>query len=126
MDEKRKHPRIDRNISLKIFGHDFDIVTETKNISASGVYCAINKPLEEMTKLNIVLLLPLKTARKKIIKKIECTGIVIRKDAIKSNSSHLYNVGIYFSDLSAHNRKVLINYINTLRQENQIIPKNSN
>ena len=55
--ERREHPRIDNNIPVKISREDGDIVTETANISRSGAYCNVNKPIEMMTKVKINLLL---------------------------------------------------------------------
>jgi len=55
--DRRKYPRTQGNIPVKIYSDDFDVVTETKNLSRAGVYCQVDKYIEPMTKLNIHLLL---------------------------------------------------------------------
>ena len=62
--DRREHPRLLKNIPLKISGTDFDIVSETKNLSRSGAYCRVSKYLEPMTKLKIHLLHRLPTKNK--------------------------------------------------------------
>ena len=52
--ERRKAPRIIRNIPIKIFQEDGNIVTETGNVSRSGIYCRVNRRVEAMTKLKTV------------------------------------------------------------------------
>lgn len=126
MRERRKYPRIDNCLPLKLSYTDFDIVTETKNLSASGVYCAVNKPLEPMTKLNIVLLVPDKAKGHKNIHKINCQGVVVRKEEspnIKNNGKHPYCIGIFFNDIKKSDRQILIGYINSHIDSQQPIPK---
>jgi c-di-GMP-binding flagellar brake protein YcgR len=113
MKEKRRYPRVSKKLSIKLFSSEFDIVTETKNISGNGVYCAIDKPLPVMTKLNILLLIPFKKNRNKIIKKISCNGVVVRGGCVKDNGRHSYYVGIYFNDIKEKDRRVLLSYINS-------------
>ncbi len=115
MDERRKSPRIDKALPLKLCHSEYDILTETKNISSSGAYFHSTKSLDLMTKLNVVLLIPFKKARAKIIKRINCCGIVVRRDqAPYDNSKFPYRVAIYFSDLKDQDKKTLSYYVNTV------------
>ena len=115
--ERRKYPRLDNNIPLKIRSDEFDIVTETKNLSSSGVYCRINKYLEPMTKLKIHLLLPLKRNNKVVTKKISCLGVIVRTESVPSEQ--YFNVAIYFSDIAQKDVNCLNDYINSVLDENQ-------
>jgi len=114
MQERRKYQRIEGTLPLKLSDPEFDVVTETKNISGSGVYCSVNTPLEPMTKVKIVILLPLKAKGRKSVKKITCGGVVVRKEYVKNNGKHLYYVGIYFNDIKEADRKQLVAYIDSL------------
>ena len=67
--DRRVHPRLDGNIPLKINGGEFDFVTETKNLSRTGVYCRVDQYVEPMTKLKMHLLLPFKRNEKIITKR---------------------------------------------------------
>ena len=108
--ERRKHPRLENNIPLKIRSDDFDIITETKNLSSSGVYCRVNKYLEPMTKLKILLLLPIKRHQKETTKKISCQGVIVRTESIPGNE--YFNIAIYFNDILQKDINCLNDYIN--------------
>jgi hypothetical protein len=115
MDERRKSPRIDKTLPLKLCHSEYDILTETKNISSSGVYFHCTRPLDLMTKLNVVLLIPLKKAKTKVIKRINCCGIVVRRDqGPGENTKFPYRVAMYFSDLKEPDKKILASYVNTV------------
>jgi len=111
MKEKRKFQRVAEALPIKLSGLDADVLTETKNISASGAYCSVDKPIPEMTKLNIVLLVPMKNGRIKNVRKINCKGIVVRRQVISDALPRPYNIGIYFSDIKERDRKALVSYI---------------
>lgn len=110
--DRREHPRLLKNIPLKISGTDFDIVSETKNLSRSGAYCRVSKYLEPMTKLKIHLLLPFKQNNKIITKKVSCDGIVVRTESIVGEEA--YNVAIYFSDIQKRGSDTIAEFVNTL------------
>jgi hypothetical protein len=111
MNEKRKSPRIQKAIPLKLSDSGFDILTETTNISSSGAYCSVSKPLELMTKLNLVLLVPTIKNRKKNIEKINCCGVVVRREEVRDNGKYPYRVAICFNDLDEKDKKKLHNYV---------------
>jgi hypothetical protein len=115
MEERRRYPRLTKNLPIKLYDSEFDIVTETKNISGNGAYCAVDRPIPVMTKLNIVLLIPFRSKRnkEKIVKKINCEGVVVRGEYIKDNGRHSYYVGIYFNDIKEKDRKILLSYIDS-------------
>lgn len=112
MVERREHSRIKRVLPLKLSHLECDILTETKDISVRGAYCSVDKPLEVMTKVDIVLLLPIKKNKSKTIRKINCGGVVVRKEYVKDNGKHPYHVGIYFNDITERDKKNLRSYIN--------------
>jgi len=113
MKEKRQHPRIAKILPIKLSDSDkeFDVLTETKNVSESGAYCWVNRPLELMTKLNVVILLPLRKNKKKVIGKINCCGVVVRLEHIDDTSQHPYRVAIFFSEIKDSDKKLLLSYI---------------
>lgn len=104
MAELRKYPRLVESLPIKLSGSEFDIMTETKNISGNGAYCFINKPLDVMSKLNIIMLISLKKAKNNVVKKINCSGVVVRKDCVKDNGKYPYCIGIYFNNIKEEDR----------------------
>ena len=56
-DERRRHPRVREQLPLKIREADFEIVTQTKDISCSGAYCEIDRPIRTMERVKVTLML---------------------------------------------------------------------
>ena len=113
MEERRISPRIHKTIPLKLSDSSFDILTETMNISTSGAYCSVTKSLEIMTKLNLVLLVPVQKNRSRVIKKIACGGVVVRIEHAYDSEKYPYRVGICFNDLKEKDKKTLSSYVNS-------------
>ena len=113
MKEKRKAPRVKKALPLKLSDSGFDILTETTNISSSGAYCSVSKPLELMTKLNLVLLVPVGKNRSRTIEKINCSGVVVRREEVTDNGKYPYRIAICFSDLTERDKKKLHSYVIT-------------
>ena len=107
--EQRRHPRIEYSVPIKISAPSADLVTETRNISCSGAYCRINKYLELMTKLKIILLLPVRKDGKVSTKKITCTGVVVRVENIPYEDA--FNAAIFFSDMNSRDSRVLADHV---------------
>ena len=107
--EKRRHQRVENSIPLKISAADADFVTESRNISCSGVYCKVDKYLEPMTKLNILLLLPIRKGNKITTKKISCGGVVVRTENILNDEG--FNAAIFFNDIHARDSRALAEYV---------------
>jgi len=114
MKEKRQCPRVEKLLPIKLSISDFDVLTETTNISASGAYFPVSRPLELMTKLNVILLIPIKKNKNKSIEKVNCTGIIVRCEIAEDNIKHPYRAAMYFSDLSDRDRRMLRSYINPI------------
>jgi len=118
VNNRRQHPRVDKNVPLKISTGDVDLVTETKNLSRTGAYCRVNKFIEPMTKLKIHLLLPLKKGSKIATKKITCQGVIVRVENLNENNE--YSVAIYFNDISARDADSITEYINTFLKSEKV------
>lgn len=113
MRERRRYPRVDKNLPIKLASGELYVVTETINISGNGAYCMVDKPLELMTKLDIVLLIPPMDARRNKVKKVHCKGVVVRSETNKTNGKYSHFIGIFFHDIKDRDRKTLVSYINT-------------
>lgn len=115
--ERRKDPRLENNIPVKITQEDGDIVTETANISRSGAYCRVSKYIETMTKLKIHLLLPIRKNGKNVTKKISCEGVVVRTEPIPGKDR--YNIAIFFSDISKRDSETIADYVSSFLELEQ-------
>ena len=109
--ERRSHPRTEGNIPVKISSTEFDIVTETKNLSRTGAYCRINKYIEPMTKLSLHLLLPFKRNNRIITKKVSCKGVIVRTESFPGNED--FCIAIYFNDIQNKDADCIAEYVST-------------
>jgi hypothetical protein len=112
MLERRKNIRAKKNIPLKLADTAFDIITETVDISSSGIYCRATRNLEPMSKIEVVLLVPGKDPDSPT-KRIKCKGVVVRSEPtiIKDSDRAHYNIAIFFTDISKKDQRIAEEYI---------------
>lgn len=109
IDERRRDPRLENNIPVKICREDGDLVAETQNISRSGAYCYVNKNIAPMTKLKIHLMLTLSEEGKKKARKVSCEGVVVRCEPAPDGGG--YHLAIFFSDITKRDAEYITDYI---------------
>lgn len=109
--ERRAFPRIyNEGLSLELKTGDFDTITHTLNLSASGIYCKIDKEIPLMSRVKLMLMLP--DASKETKTALEVNGVVVREHpVIIDGATRHYDVAIFFEDLSPKNREQIVNYI---------------
>ena len=116
MAEKRKEPRLkNEGISLKVTAGNVDTITKCLDISASGVYCKVEKELPLMSRIKIILVMPEtkgQTPGAPQTAKIEAEGVVVREHpVIEGGKVAHYDVAIFFDNLSQRDREILRSYI---------------
>jgi hypothetical protein len=118
LEEKRRYQRVASKLPVKMCNDLTDVVTETQNISGNGAYCMTDKEIDLMTKLNITLLIPVKKTLKKTIKRVNCQGVVVRKEYQQIKNADKCCLGIYFNEIKESDRKIILNYIknNSMQQ----------
>ena len=112
-EERRKFPRIkDDIVSLKLNLGDFDTIAHTLDISASGLYCKIDKEIPLMSRVKLILMIPDSSKERESAKHLEVDGVVVREHPviIDGETKH-YDVAIFFDDLSEKDREAISNYI---------------
>ncbi|MGB2629680.1 MAG: PilZ domain-containing protein [Candidatus Omnitrophota bacterium] len=110
--ERRKYPRVkDDNIAIKLSGDGFDTITQSLDVSASGIYCKVSKHIPLMTRVRLVLTLPGKNSDSDP-DTMDVEGIVVRGHPVIQNGRvHHYDLAIFFDSLLPRHRKKLIHYI---------------
>lgn len=114
--EKRRYPRLEHNIPVKISSDHGDILTETKNLSCSGAFCRMSLRLEPMTKLKVHLLLPLRKSDKVRSKKITCKGVVVRTQAAGED---YYDTAIFFSDIAPKDSHTISEFVESMMEKTE-------
>lgn len=111
--ERRRAPRItDEELSLEVKGGGFDIMTHTLNVSASGIYCKVEKELPLMSRVQLMLMIPDTSSAEKAAKPVEVDGVVVRQHPVIIDGHVMhYDVAIFFENLSAKHREMISSYI---------------
>lgn len=108
MEERRSAPRIAHRIPLAVRARHKSFIVQTKNLSASGAYCAFSHFVAPMTKLQVRLQLEGEGQARAI----ECHGVVVRvKPPTFRRRTSAYDVAIFFSDLSDGDRAAVARYV---------------
>jgi len=116
--ERRVHARVDARLSMRVEGVPDDgqqtqIVTESQNISASGVYCSSQHFLSPLSKVALTIVLPRlpgATGKQELIK---CEGIVVRCQpmAQRRGGDRRWELACMFSDLDVKRRDLLEQFV---------------
>ena len=113
-DEKRAYPRAEQSLSLKLYSRDANIVTHTKNISGSGLYCEIDQDIPVMTKLVITILLPNQRYKNKRMRRIEGEGVVVRSGLLSNGEKgkeKKWEIAVFFSSFSDKEKEEINKYV---------------
>jgi len=116
-NERRKHSRADARLSMRVegghsAGDSTQVVTESQNISSSGVYCTSTHYLAPLSKVSLTIVLPRlpgSTSNKELIK---CDGIVVRCDpaTARVRDKH-FELACMFSDLDVKRRMLIDEFV---------------
>ncbi len=83
--ERRERTRVDARLSMRVEGAadgaNAQVVTESQNISASGVYCMSSHFLPPLSKVQLTIVLPKIPGTKRAQELLKCDGIVVRCEA---------------------------------------------
>ena len=116
-EERRKHKRIQGDIALSINDTQSNLISESLDISVSGVSCKVHQKMVLMSNVILTLMLPSVGFKgKKTVNKIVCQGVVVRVERIKGEPSY-YTTVIFFADIKKQGRKALEKYVNYVELE---------
>ncbi len=107
--EKRRHLRVRKNLPITIKHNGFDVVTETKNISCAGAYCQVDRYIPPFTKVKTTISLPAATNNQS--QYINCQGVVVRVEKENNDLEMLYNIAIYFNEISKANMQKINSFV---------------
>jgi hypothetical protein len=111
--ERRRAPRIDDEaVSLEVKGGDLDIITHTLNISASGLYCKVEREIPLMSRVQLTLMIPGPGKEGKGLTAVDVDGVVVRQHPviIDGRIKH-YDIAIFFENISPRHRETISGYI---------------
>ncbi|MFH1412372.1 MAG: PilZ domain-containing protein [Candidatus Omnitrophota bacterium] len=112
--ERRRFPRIkDSKIGVKLSADGCETITQSLDVSASGLYCKVAQRVPLMTRVQIVLSIP-SGKKGSPPTSMNIDGVVVREHPVKKgNRIEHYDVAIFFNTLLPRERERLIKYINS-------------
>ena len=121
--ERRRHPRISERLQINLKAGEFDLVTETINLSPLGAYCQLNKHIPLMTNLKIALTLPYGDQGNEH-DYLECNGVVVRVEEIlsQSNVDTLYDTAIYFNEIEESEKEKIASFFEEYQRKEIEMP----
>lgn len=114
--ERRQELRVDARLSMRVEGaHDgsqAQVVTESQNISASGVYCMSSHFLPPLSKVQLTIVLPKMPGMSRPQELIKCEGIVVRcETAAGKRPETRYQLACMFAALERGQRERIEEFV---------------
>jgi len=113
---RRSSTRAEARLSMRVEsapddGERTQIVTESQNISASGVYCTSLHYLAPTSKVTLTIVLPRMPGGRAAKELIKCEGIVVRCEPPVKRGDKRYELACMFSDLDDRRRMLLEDFV---------------
>ena len=115
--ERRRMARADAELSMMVegaaeVGESTRLATESRNISASGVYCISSHFLPPLSKVSLTIVLPRFGRRRTTNELIKCEGIVVRcQPHAGARAERRWELACMFSDLDDRRRNLLDDFV---------------
>ena len=110
--DRRRDPRVTVWSPVSISTEDGPIEAQLRNLSLAGVGCTSRQDLAEMTKVAVVLELPVDPANAEDRLRMDLQGVVVRCRPLRRGAARRkYELAIYFPELSEEQREQLTTFI---------------
>lgn len=112
--ERRVSMRADAQLSMRLGGPGEtapEIVTETQNISSSGVYCVSPHYLAPLSKVDLTLVLPEAARARAPERLVQCEAVVVRCQALSDATRKRYQLACSFLGLADDHRRLLDDFV---------------
>ena len=106
-DERRKHTRVAASWPVHLALPEGAFTAELRDISVSGVCFFLDRPIPEMTLLQLNLGIPVESGEEVTI---QGEGVVVRCAPLSPHLDH-YEVAVFFNSLPSADREVLAAFV---------------
>ncbi|MBI5709632.1 MAG: PilZ domain-containing protein [Candidatus Eisenbacteria bacterium] len=116
-NERRRTARADAHLSMRVESAREDgehalVVTESQNISASGVYCMSSHYLAPLSRVGLTIVLPRLPGSRTSKELVKCEGIVVRcEPAGTKKADARFELACMFTDLDPRRRSLLEEFV---------------
>ena len=109
--ERRKHARGRADLPITVLLDDGTHEAKIRDVSRGGVCFFLDRPLAEMTALEIEFDLPMGPG----IRRVRGMGAVVRCEKIARMVDH-YEIAVFVHDMAAPDRETIASYVDSLPQ----------
>ena len=114
--ERRRTTRADARLSMRLEPNapeadGIQLVTESQNISASGVYCMSSHYLAPLSKVDLTIVLPRVPGGRSPKELIKCEGIVVRCEQSVRRTEKPFELACMFSGLADEVRRRIDSFV---------------
>jgi c-di-GMP-binding flagellar brake protein YcgR len=114
--ERRTMARADARLSMRVDPaleepEATQIVTESQNISGSGVYCSSDHYLAPLSKVALTIVLPSIPGRRVRQELVKCDGIVVRCEQPSRRDAGQYLLACMFSEIDEAARRRIKDFV---------------
>lgn len=111
--ERRKHPRHRVSVRSRISEGAISSECDTVDLSANGLSCCLERPLNVFTKVKITLMVPAdsKNHSANTLKPVVCEGVVVRSERDDASDADRYQTAIFFNHIEADAMELIRRYV---------------
>lgn len=118
--ERRQHPRIEKQLPLELIANGYDFITTTQNVSCVGAYCHIDKYLPPFTKVAVKMDLPIIAGGESKNCDVECKGVVVRSE---DDNKGGFNIALFFNEIANNQQKKVSQYLSQFLSPKSCAPQ---
>jgi len=107
-DERRKYPRINQNLPIRVAVNGYDFMSSTRDISCVGTYCHVEKYMPPFTRVMVRLSLPIMSNSESTFHDVACKGVIVRSE---DGNTGGFNIAIFFNDIKEEVRSKIAQYV---------------
>ena len=108
--EQRSNQRIPSDLRLRTAEGDGLIEMQVANVSLGGAYCRSPRPIEPMTRMEVILELPSADG----VTPVRTEAVVVRAERASTGSQNpTYHLALWFQGMSEEHRTSLMHYLGT-------------
>ena len=106
MLERRRYPRIEKQLRIRVAEGPDRMAAQTVNLSCGGALCEVPHRISPMTKVVVALALPERL--------IQCTGVVVRCETLRRTDGAgrgLYRLALFFTEVARADHRAIAEYV---------------
>jgi hypothetical protein len=111
-NERRRAQRIEASLAITVSDRPGEVMGRTLDISTNGVYFQTPHFIEPLTKVKLMLMIPVHEGSDDEGQPVICDGVVVRVEPENYDPSvSQYHIAVFFTFVSESSKDILESYI---------------